>query len=192
MSIYAALHLANRAHAGQTREDGSPYIDHPLAVLRLLWQCSIDLPAEAYSAALLHDVLEDTQMTYEDLLASVGSEIAAVVRMLTKDETYYALPKNMREHVYLRRLKEASSSYPYIVLIKIADRLHNIQTSDALSPERRQRLLIETQEIYLPFFESCLRKNPEELRGPFYKGFSRLTHSLFLTPALSMDQMAVS
>lgn len=183
MTLYGAIHFASDAHMGQYREDGSPYIDHPLAVLRLLWQCSMDLPIEAYLAAILHDVLEDTSVTYEDVLAVAGAHVAAMVRALTKDDAYYALPSNTREYLYLSHIKKISLVYPSILLIKIMDRLHNIQTAQALPLGRRQRLLLETQEIYIPFFEGCLQGTPHPYDRLYHQSLQKLSRSAVLIPA---------
>jgi guanosine-3',5'-bis(diphosphate) 3'-pyrophosphohydrolase len=167
MSLFDAIRLATRAHAGQTREDGSAYIEHPLTVLRLLWRFNLDLPLEAYIAAILHDALEDTHVTYEELHLFAGSDIAAVVRVLTKDDTYYALPQSMRELVYLKRIASINQMYPYALLIKMADRLHNLSTCAALPIQRRKRLLHETQTIYLPFLQSHILKTDSAIRESY-------------------------
>lgn len=185
MTIYSAIRFASNAYAGQYREDGSPSIEHPLAVLRLLWQCSMDLPLDVYIAAILHDILEDTTITYKDILEKAGHDVAAMVRMLTKDEAYYALPAPIREYAHLHRLQEISRAYPALPLIKMMDRLHNIQTARALSPGRRQRLFIETQEIYVPLFAEYLEKNPDLRGSSYHYCLERLAQSLFVTPALS-------
>lgn len=185
MTIFAAIRFASGAHAGQCREDGTPYIEHPLAVLRLLWQCSMDLPFEAYVAAILHDVLEDTHVTYKGILETAGADVAAMVRALTKDHAYYALNPDVREYAYLHRLEEISAVYPSVLLIKMMDRLHNIQTAEALPLERRRRLFIETQEIYLPFFADCLHRKTHWYGTPFHYCLERLGHAVYTTPALS-------
>ncbi len=178
MSLSDAIRLATRAHAGQYRDDGSPYIDHPLAVLSLLWQCNIDLPLEACIAAVLHDALEDTTMTYDDILRHAGSEVATVVRVLTKGDEYYALPQGVRERAYLHRIAEVSKIYPYTLLLKMVDRLHNISTARGLAPAKRQRLFTETRDIYVPFLASYIEKNPHRLRRSYLHCMHHLTQSL--------------
>lgn len=184
MNLHDAIRLASRAHAGQYRDDGSPYIEHPLAVLDILWHCSIDLPLEASLAAVLHDALEDTSVTYEDILRNAGSEVATVVRALTKDDAYYSLPRGIRECMYLHRIGEVNKIYPYTLLLKMIDRLHNISTAQALPLARRQRLFMETRDIYLPFLESHLEKYPHQLRSSYLYCILQLSRILKITPSI--------
>lgn len=178
MTLFSAIRLATKAHQGQIRLDGSPYIEHPLAVLSLLWDLSLDLPLNVCVTAVLHDVLEDTDMNYEDLHGYAGDDVAAVVRVLTKDALYYSLPEGRRESMYLERICAANTIYPYTLLIKMADRLHNIQTADHLSVLRRQKLLRETTELYVPLVEKILPDLPEKLRPIYERCACRLNDAL--------------
>lgn len=186
MTLYTAIHLAERAHASQKREDGSPFLEHPLTVLRLLWKLDLDLPLAAYMAAVLHDVLEDTATTYEDVLLSVGAEVAAVVRALSKDDVYYSMPRGVRERMYLKRIAAVNKTYGYTLLIKMADRLHNILTSKALATDKQERLIDETKTIYVPFLQEYLEENDV----PFlysYKKMEATLHVLLDTHPLSKN-----
>lgn len=174
MTLYKAIHLAERAHVSQKRDDGSPFLEHPLTVLRLLWKLDLDLPLEAYMAAVLHDVLEDTPTTYEDVLLSAGAEVAAVVRALSKDDVYYNMPRGVRERMYLKRIAAVNKTYGYTLLIKMVDRLHNILTSSALAPDRQQRLWEETKTIYLPFLQEYLQENAV----PFSHSYQKISYKL--------------
>lgn len=184
MNLSSAIHLAKRAHAKQRRGDGSPFIDHPIAVLRMLWESNMDLPRSAYITAILHDTLEDTHLTYEDILESAGPEVAAVVRVLTKDGDYYSLPESVREEKYLRRIRAANKTYSYALLIKMVDRIHNIQTASGLPEERRRRMLKETRDLYLPFLISCIPYISNDIYET-YLSFLHKLHSQLSTTAAS-------
>ncbi|HVW66629.1 MAG TPA: HD domain-containing protein [Candidatus Peribacteraceae bacterium] len=178
MTLFSAIRLAAKAHRGQMRLDGTPYIEHPLAVLELLWEISLDLPPNVYTTAILHDVLEDTDVTYEELHECAGSDIAAVVRVLTKDNLYYNLPTVRREKMYLDRIRAANAIYPYTLLIKLVDRLHNIRTADVLSEERKWKLLRETRGLYLPLAERLLGDLPHNLRPIYLRCMDQLNDAL--------------
>lgn len=178
MTLFCAVRLAARAHAGQARLDGTPYIEHPLAVLHILWDLSVDMPLNACITAVLHDVLEDTDITYENLLECTGSEVAAVIRVLTKDTNYFSQPVHHREKAYLERIRAATRTFPYALLIKLADRLHNIRTSDCLPEWRRTKLLKETEHLYLPLAERILFDVPPNLRIVYRRCIDQLLKAL--------------
>lgn len=152
LALRGAIGFARRAHAGQKRADGRPYLSHPLAVLQILRSVSLALPQAAYAAALLHDTVEDGRATIAEITGAFDTETAAAVDALTRRE----LPKIgsvlTREQAYLDRMLEAHERLPYVLLIKMADRLHNLETSHFLVPERRKALLHETVSLYLPLF----------------------------------------
>lgn len=150
-SLLTALSIAERAHAGQMRADGAPFIDHPVAVVGLLFQASVDLPLEAYVAAALHDVVEDTAVTADELRLVAGADVTEAVLLLTRVEAP-TLDRRAAEEAYLRRMVIDAHAYPYVPLIKLADRIHNMETAAALSPEKCDALIEETSDLYLPFF----------------------------------------
>ncbi|QKT04865.1 GTP diphosphokinase [Ectothiorhodospiraceae bacterium 2226] len=154
--VARALHLALRGHDGQTRASGEPYIHHALAVADIL--VGLRLDAEAVAAAILHDVVEDTPHTLADVEAACGAPVARLVDGLTKMRSIgaYEAPerglskKDRAQAESLRKLLLAMAQDVRVVLIKLADRLHNMRTLDHLPPEKRRRIARETLEIYAP------------------------------------------
>lgn len=146
--IEKAYELAEDAHREQLRRSGEPYITHPLAVAELLAEMRMD-PA-TIMAAILHDVVEDTTVSHADLVATVGEEVAKLVDGVTKltqigFENYaHAQAENFRKMVM------AMASDIRVILIKLADRLHNMRTIDALPLAKRKRKSLETLEIFAP------------------------------------------
>ncbi len=154
--LCSAIELAKEAHKGQLRQNGDDYVEHPIAVLRILMEAGLDLPLEAYLAAVLHDVLEETEISEEELRVFAGEEVVEVVKALTKGEEYYRLPRSVRDHRYCERIAALEKKYPYILLIKMADKIHNLETIDGLLKARRDKILRETQTTCLPFFRAHL------------------------------------
>jgi len=146
--IAAAYTLAAEAHAHQTRLSGEPYITHPLAVAGAVAEWRMD--AEAVMAALLHDVLEDTKVSKQDLMSQFGREVADLVDGLSKlDRIEFASLQEAQAENF-RKMLMAMARDIRVVLIKLADRQHNIRTMQALRPEKRRRIARETLEIYAP------------------------------------------
>lgn len=153
--IERAYQRASKAHEGQLRKSGEPYMVHPVAVAQILSELKLD--AAAISAALLHDVVEDTDITLDDLETEFGEEVSHLVDGVTKIEQLPTNVENMRggkagskEAEYLRKTFLAMGSDIRVVLIKLADRLHNMRTLGYLSPERQRRMARETIEIFAP------------------------------------------
>src|SRR5258708_2810603 len=153
--IEKAYHFACHAHEGQTRKSGEPYMMHPVAVAQILAELHMD--AEAISAALLHDVVEDTPVTLEDIDVKCGIDVARLVDGVTKMEKLATDVENMkggkpgsRESEYLRKTFLAVGSDIRVVLIKLADRLHNMRTLGYLAPDRQRRMAKETMDIFAP------------------------------------------
>lgn len=144
-SLLAALSFAADAHRGQLRADGTPFIGHPVAVLHILWRASLDLPLASSVAAVLHDVLEDTPVTKENLRMLAGNDAADAVDLLTR-------VRGQSEEVYLRRVASSADVHPWVPLIKMADRIHNLMTMAPLPQDRRAQLVTQTRDVYLPFF----------------------------------------
>lgn len=146
--IEQAAHTAVRAHEGQRRTDGSPYATHPLAVALILAEWKAD--AETIAAGLLHDVLEDTACSFGDIKGTFGRAVASLVEGVTKfTQADFAGETSLdRKTETLRKLFEVMRRDIRVVLIKLADRLHNVRTIDALPPERRPRFAKETLDIY--------------------------------------------
>ncbi len=146
--LAAAFDFAFQLHAGQFRASGEPYIIHPIAVADLLRD--IGASAAVIAAGFLHDVVEDTQVTPEDIEARFGAEVRALVEGVTKLGGIHFTNKTEAQAENLRRMFLAMASDIRVVLVKLADRLHNMRTLGALKPEKQQRIARETREIYAP------------------------------------------
>ena len=152
--IEAAYAYASQCHEGQTRRSGEPYVQHPLNTALVLADLRLD--ADTLCAALLHDVMEDCGITYQDLEKSFGGEVARLVDSVTKltRMDYEKLGRTYSEDRLndesLRKMLVAMANDVRVVLIKLADRLHNMQTLPALSPERQKAIAQETLDIYGP------------------------------------------
>ncbi|MFH1176646.1 MAG: bifunctional (p)ppGpp synthetase/guanosine-3',5'-bis(diphosphate) 3'-pyrophosphohydrolase [Acidobacteriota bacterium] len=139
-----------RAHRGQVRISGEPYLVHPLEVARILAEMRLD--EIAIAAGLLHDLLEDTFVTEAELEAQFGEHITSLVRALTKITTMeqsFAARQAAQAETF-RRMLLASVEDVRVILVKLADRLHNMRTLHFLPEARRRRIAAETQEIYAP------------------------------------------
>lgn len=145
-----AFAFAVRAHTGQVRKDGTPYISHPLKAAEILTQLHVD--EDTLIACLLHDVPEDTSYTLEDIEDEFGSKVSFLVDGITKlSKVHYRNDMVDRQIESLKKLFIHSAQDPRIILIKLADRLHNMQTLDAIpKPEKRERIARETLEIFVP------------------------------------------
>src|SRR3954470_16743081 len=136
------------AHAGQTRKTGEPYITHPVAVARILADLGMD--AETIIAAILHDTLEDTPLSRPELEAEFGTTVADLVDGVTKlDKVKSGTPQEAVAESF-RKMLLAMARDLRVILIKLADRLHNMRTLAAMAPESRTRIARETLDIYAP------------------------------------------
>ncbi|PIR03857.1 MAG: hypothetical protein COV59_04285 [Candidatus Magasanikbacteria bacterium CG11_big_fil_rev_8_21_14_0_20_39_34] len=145
--IRLAYDFAKAAHEGQFRKSGEPYIIHPLATAHILADMRID--PIIITAALLHDVPEDTDVTIEEVEENFGSEIAGLVRGITKlGKLKYRGVERYLEN--LRKMFVAMAEDVRVMIIKFADRIHNLQTLHALPAEKRYRIALESLEIYAP------------------------------------------
>lgn len=152
--VERAYQVAAQAHAGQTRLSGEPYIQHPLAVAHIL--ATIGMDADGVAAGLLHDVVEDTDITLEQLREQFGEDVASLVDSVTKLERIDRFSQKAEERrgageiESLRKVFIAMAEDIRVVMIKLADRLHNMRTLEALPPERREEYARETLEIFAP------------------------------------------
>ncbi|OGJ64156.1 hypothetical protein A3C37_04010 [Candidatus Peribacteria bacterium RIFCSPHIGHO2_02_FULL_53_20] len=158
-----ATSIAFRAHKGQKRADGRDYIEHPLAVIEILMAASTHLPSHVYAAAVLHDVIEDTELTYADLVKSVGRPIATTVLGLSRPQRFERESTLAWEKRYLHQMVTVQSLEPSILLIKMADRIHNLENTAALHSDKREDLFRTTRDLYLPFFETARKEQPPTL-----------------------------
>src|SRR5580693_2968491 len=132
-------------HAGQMRASGEPYIVHPLEVAEVLAEMKLD--ATAIAAALLHDAVEDTPATNEEIASGFGDQVAHIVEGVTKIEF---ANREDRQAENVRKMLLAMVSDVRVVLIKLADRLHNMRTLEHLKPDRQEAIARETMDIYAP------------------------------------------
>lgn len=145
--IHTAFEIAEQGHRNQKRDSGEPYITHPVAIAKEL--ITLKLDASAIAASLLHDILEDTDITKAELEARVGSEVTFLVEGLTKlDRVRYQGFERKIEST--RKMFLAVAEDIRVVIIKLADRLHNMRTINAIHLEKRKRIAEETLELYAP------------------------------------------
>ena len=143
-----AFELASNAHAGQMRKSGDPFITHPLGVATILAELGLD--GETVAAALLHDAVEDTDVSLAEVEKEMGFQVAALIDGVTKlDKIRYRSAEQTRAE-NLRKMIVATARDVRVILIKIADRLHNMRTLAPLDPEKRAMIAHETLEIYAP------------------------------------------
>jgi guanosine-3',5'-bis(diphosphate) 3'-pyrophosphohydrolase len=140
--------FSSEAHCSQKRIEGSPYIEHPLAVASILADMKMDIGTVA--ASLLHDTVEDTETTVKDLRDLFGKEVAFLVEGLTKLSRMEFMTREEAQAENFRKMLLAMSEDLRIILIKFADRLHNMRTLQHLPANKRHRIALETLEIYAP------------------------------------------
>lgn len=140
--------VAKDAHEGQTRSSGEPYIIHPVAVARILAEMRLDI--ETLQAALLHDVIEDTEVTKEELEAQFGTTVAELVDGVSKLDKLKFRDRKEAQAENFRKMVLAMVQDIRVILIKLADRTHNMRTLGALRPDKKRRIARETLEIYSP------------------------------------------
>ena len=147
-AIRRAYVFANERHAGQFRKSGEPYIDHPLNVALLLLDLGLD--DATLCAALLHDVVEDTETTTEELRSRFGNEIAELVDGVTKlgNIKFSSMEEEQAEN--LRKMLLAMSKDIRVMLIKLCDRMHNMRTLGNMTPQKQREKSLETMEVYAP------------------------------------------
>ena len=143
-----AWEVGASAHAGQTRKSGEPYITHPVAVAQVLAELGLDV--EALIAAILHDTIEDTPLTHAEIVADFGESVAELVEGVTKLDKLKFRDRQEAAAESFRKMLLAMSRDLRVIMIKLADRLHNMRTLGAQSAEARGRIARETLEIYAP------------------------------------------
>ncbi|MFA6023677.1 MAG: RelA/SpoT family protein [Candidatus Gracilibacteria bacterium] len=148
--VLRAYEFAKKAHEGQLRKDGAPYITHPVSAAVILTELHVD--EDTLIACLLHDVPEDTSATLEEIEAAFGPKVEFLVDGITKlSKVHYRNDMEERQIDSLKKLFLHSAKDPRIILVKLADRLHNMQTIDAIpNPLKRERIARETLEIFVP------------------------------------------
>jgi guanosine-3',5'-bis(diphosphate) 3'-pyrophosphohydrolase len=147
-TIERAHALAERAHEGQSRLSGEPYIEHPLAVAGIL--ADLHLDSDTLAAAILHDTVEDTDVSLDDIREQFGAQVAKLVEGVTKLGKIRMRTKEQVQAENIRKMLVAMAEDIRVVLIKLGDRLHNMRTAQVLPLDRRQRISHETLDIYAP------------------------------------------
>ncbi|NTV45854.1 MAG: bifunctional (p)ppGpp synthetase/guanosine-3',5'-bis(diphosphate) 3'-pyrophosphohydrolase [Chlorobiales bacterium] len=185
--IRRAFFLCYRAHSQEKRASGEPFFYHPVEVAKILLT-EIPLDDVSVVAALLHDVVEDTDYTYDDLKEEFGDEVASIVAGLTKISGIFD-NREIKEAESFRKMLLSMIHDIRVILIKFCDRLHNMRTLDALPPHRQIKIAIETRDIYAPFAHRFgLSKIKIELENLALKyidrdAFDSLTEQLKMTRA---------
>ncbi|WP_229415781.1 RelA/SpoT family protein [Pseudoduganella armeniaca] len=146
--VKEAYRFSDEMHLGQVRKSGEPYISHPIAVAEICADWKLD--AQAIMAALLHDVMEDQDVKKEELIERFGSPVAQLVDGLSKLEKIEFQSQIEAQAENFRKMLLAMASDVRVILIKLADRLHNMRTLDVMAPAKKQRIAGETMEVYVP------------------------------------------
>jgi GTP pyrophosphokinase len=146
--VRAAIEYSRIAHEGQTRQSGEAYVTHPIAVARILTPLHLDV--QAIVAALLHDVIEDTTITFADVADQFGRPVAELVEGLSKLDKIQFETREDAQAENFRKMLLAMARDVRVILIKLADRLHNMRTLGAVSPAKSERIARETMDIYAP------------------------------------------
>ena len=147
--IRAAYEFAAAAHQGQLRKDGSPFVTHPLAVAQIVAE-ELHLDSESIEAALLHDTIEDTAATHEDIAKQFSPTVADLVEGVSKLTRVHYTSKAQEQMENLRKMLLAMSKDIRVILIKVSDRLHNMRTMEYQTPAKQKQKSLETMEIYAP------------------------------------------
>ena len=146
--LFDAFTYADNAHSSQLRKDGSPYITHPLAVAEIV--AELELDTDSIIAALLHDCIEDTGATHEEIAKLFGNTVADLVEGVTKLTRVQYTSKEEEQMENLRKMLMAMAKDIRVILIKICDRLHNMRTMEYQTPRKQREKALETMEIYAP------------------------------------------
>ncbi|MCG3170680.1 MAG: Guanosine-3',5'-bis(diphosphate) 3'-pyrophosphohydrolase [Pseudomonadales bacterium] len=169
-AVRRAYYFSEQAHDGQVRRTGQPYVTHPLAVAHILADMRMD--HQSLIAALLHDVIEDTGIPKEALAAQFGPAVADLVDGVSKLSQFETTSRAEAQAENFQKMAMAMARDIRVILVKLADRLHNMRTLDVLKPEKRRRIAHETLEIYAPI---ALRLGMNNLRVEFEDlGFAAL------------------
>ncbi len=148
--IEKAIDYATRLHQGVMRKSGDPYILHPLEVAKIVAK-DLEMDTPSIVAALLHDVVEDTEVSHEDIRREFGEEVSKIVAGLTKiDKADYSGSRMKLKAKNIHKLLQSFVDDPRVIIIKLADRLHNMRTLDAMRKEKQQSIASETEWLFIP------------------------------------------
>jgi len=175
--ILRAYEVGAEAHKGQTRRSGEAYIFHPVAVAQIL--ASMRMDQQTITAAILHDTVEDTELEYDDLVREFDDEVARLVDGVTKLDKMKFRTRREADAESFRKLLLAMSRDLRVIFIKLADRLHNMRTIGAMSPDSRRRISSETLEVYAPIAERLgMNALKEELEEQGFKNLYPLRYEV--------------
>lgn len=178
-TLQKAISLAHRAHKGEKRLDGAHYLSHPLAVMRSLLNTGETLPFNAYITAILHDVLEQDPLLSGEICATFGEEVFQAVWALSRPFLMHKQSRKEHEYLYLENMMRVQNKIPYVMLVKIADRLHNIRTMDGIPQKDREYCIKDTLEYYVPAFKhSAVRCEDKDVAGALFTLIDRLMKEL--------------
>ncbi len=160
--ITEAYRYADKAHEGQMRQSGDPYITHPIAVAQILLELGMD--TETICAGLLHDVVEDTSTTLDDIKRLFGADVALMVDGVTKLTKLSYSTKEQRQAENVRKMLLAMAKDVRVIIVKLSDRLHNMRTGEYWKEYKRREKALETMEVYAPLADRLgIRSIKEEL-----------------------------
>ena len=190
-----AYALARRAHEGQFRKGGEPYIMHPVAVATIIAE-DFMMDANSVAAGFLHDVVEDTPTSIEDIRREFGDDVAFLVQVVTKPKTHTpGHPDRAKQENNFRQLLDSMRRDIRAVLIKLADRLHNMRSLGSMQPVKQMKIAGETDFFYAPFANRLglnnLRRELENLSFRFRcpERYERLRHALEIDHAEQADRL---
>lgn len=170
-SVRRAYQISEAAHQGQIRRSGEPYISHPLSVAGILAELHLDL--ESICTGILHDVVEDTSVSLEEIRKEFGDSVAHLVDGVTKISKMKFKTSTERQGENIRKMIIAMGKDVRVILVKLADRLHNLRTLHHMPPEKQERIAQESLEIYCPLAArlgiSSLKIEMEDLSFKFYR-----------------------
>ena len=181
--IDAVFHYAAAHHGAQKRKDGSPFVTHPIAVAQIVAE-ELHLDSESIIAALLHDCIEDTDATYDDIAKRFSPTVADLVEGVSKLTRVHYTSKEEEQMENLRKMLMAMAKDIRVILIKIADRTHNMRTMEYQSTDKQRQKSLETMEIYAPIAHRLgMQRMKWELEDLSLKyldptAFNEITHSL--------------
>ncbi|MFZ1684534.1 MAG: HD domain-containing protein, partial [Candidatus Zixiibacteriota bacterium] len=166
--VRRAYEFSDHAHAGQKRTSGEPYVEHCLEVAFILAELHMD--STTIAAGLVHDVVEDTTITLEDIRREFGDEVADLVDGVTKIGAVHFNSVEEQQVEYFRKMLLSMAKDIRVILIKLADRLHNMRTLEPLPPEKRIRIAQETRDVYCPLAHRLgINKTKQELEDLCFK-----------------------
>ncbi|KFN43607.1 RelA/SpoT family protein [Arenimonas oryziterrae] len=188
LKVRRAYEVGAAAHDGQKRKSGEAYITHPIAVAGILAELRMDV--ETLCAAILHDTLEDTPLPRSQIVAEFGEPVAELVDGVTKLDKIQFADKQEAVAESFRKMMLAMSRDLRVILIKLADRLHNMRTLDAMSPESRRRIARETLEIYAPIAQRLgMNRIKAELQDLGFRALHPLRHKVIAKRIASQPVM---